>query len=232
MRYREGTWDKAIADNIMLNNEYGLPDRFESDDLVIDIGAHIGGFTKAAWDRGCRNLIAYEPHPMNYALLAENTEGLAGVAIHRAAVWKSGQQSTVLHAPWEFEDPQNTGGSDFLRTEGIAAYTVGLDTIIANRKVRFLKLDCEGAEFPILLTATQLGMVEELSMEFHEMASGRGDDPWKEIPEVAKVGDIPFTAEVLMTHLQVNGLTEVSTFYRHGEHQTSRLGAIHVRRKN
>jgi hypothetical protein len=38
-----------------------------------------------------------------------------------------------------------------------------------EHRVRLLKLDCEGAEWPILLTSQRLGLIDEICGEFHEI---------------------------------------------------------------
>ena len=46
---------------------------------------------------------------------------------------------------------------------------VSLDEILSKfESVRFLKIDVEGSEFPILLTSSLLGKVKEIVGEFHE----------------------------------------------------------------
>ena len=49
---RPETTDSAIFTNVVDDNEYNLPQSFEPDDIVVDIGAHIGGFSYAALERG------------------------------------------------------------------------------------------------------------------------------------------------------------------------------------
>ena len=38
-----------------------------------------------------------------------------------------------------------------------------------TRRIRLLKIDCEGAEYPILLTTTQLHLVDEICGEYHNL---------------------------------------------------------------
>jgi FkbM family methyltransferase len=226
---RFSTWDSAIWQNIVEGNEYFLPERLNPWDLVIDVGAHIGAFSYAAWKRGSHNVWSYEPYPSNFELLRENTKMLGGVFIAQLAVWRSDFPQS-LYAAEVLPDPVNTGGISFFETEGIHALSVGLDNIINEREVRFLKLDCEGAEFPILLTSKQLGKVEEISLEFHEMASGRGDDPYTEIPSVAKLkGYDKFVIEDVVAKLTGEGFV-MEHFHRHGSEATSRLGYLHMKR--
>src|ERR1051326_1052387 len=43
-KFRHNTLDRAIFNGVVLFNEYQLPARFAPEDIVIDVGAHIGSF--------------------------------------------------------------------------------------------------------------------------------------------------------------------------------------------
>ena len=51
-------------------NEYNLPPRFNPDDIVIDIGAHIGGFSYASLS-AVQKVYAFEAHPENHAIASK-----------------------------------------------------------------------------------------------------------------------------------------------------------------
>src|SRR5215213_2924677 len=55
---------------------------------------------------------------------------------------------------------------------------VDLATNGGERRVRLLKLDCEGAEWPIVLTSRRLHLIDEIAGEFHELGG-----PFPEIGE-------------------------------------------------
>jgi FkbM family methyltransferase len=67
VHYRDSRWDKYI----MKENSYGPLDMNETD-TVIDIGAHIGIFSRKALAKGARVLMAYEPESDNCRLLDLN----------------------------------------------------------------------------------------------------------------------------------------------------------------
>lgn len=229
--FRPGTWDEAIVRSCVDGNEYGLPDKLEPDDLVIDIGAHIGGFAHAAWLRGSRDIWCYEPFLSNFDLLVRNLEPhLDSFVLRRRAMWHTDGQMMYSDGA---ESRENTGGVDFFAMTGSwYARSVNLDDIIGfiGGDIRFLKLDCEGAEFPILLTSNRLSRVQEISLEYHEMGTGREDDPFPDIPEVARIDDRnAYRAEDLIAHLEQQGFKMVRT-HRHGTHGTSRLGFLQMRR--
>ncbi len=161
---------------VYFNNEYQLPARFDASDVIIDVGAHIGSFAFASLVRGANKVICVEPHPENarqlHAHLADYTS-TEKVKFHQAAVWKSNSHNeTVSISDFPILDGNfiNTGGA-ISRVSPADTYTVptiSLDTLIGEQSIRLLKLDCEGAEFPIILTATQLHRVKEIVGEYHE----------------------------------------------------------------
>lgn len=194
---RTDTFDEDIFKSIVELNEYDLPNRFEGDDWIIDIGAHTGSFSWACALRGCANIDAFEPEPANFATLAANLEPLRNsVRVHNAAVWRSDREEQLYYH--YHDNPRNTGGGDMFgdATDGLPVWaTVGLDDIIANAGiVRLLKLDCEGSEFPILYTSRELDKVDEILGEYH--TDRHGDN-----------ADFTFTVEALLEYLQHQGFS-------------------------
>ena len=70
----------------------------------------------------------------------------------------------------------NTGGGNVLGRVGPPTIeTVQLDALITEilastgaTKIRLLKVDCEGSEYPILMTSRKLHLVDAIYGEFHE----------------------------------------------------------------
>ena len=105
LSYRPGTQDELAIREVLFGNEYRLPERFEPDDRIIDIGAHIGAFAIACLERGAKQLWCYEPVKDNFQLLNENlTKGWRrwssangnnsidlppAIQIHNRAVWRN-----------------------------------------------------------------------------------------------------------------------------------------------
>jgi hypothetical protein len=69
---RPGTTDQLIYEWVVEANEYGLPDRFEPSDIVVDIGVHIGAFAHAALIRGCGHVHGVEADLENVRVATEN----------------------------------------------------------------------------------------------------------------------------------------------------------------
>ncbi len=175
---RAGTDDQLILDSVDKHNEYRLPERFALEDMVIDIGAHIGSFAYAAWKRGSRNIHSYEASASNFVTLSQNAYQLEGVTPYLAAVWS--ESGIDLECGIDDIAVGNPSASAWYKigtglVRGNLVVSISLDDIIGSlggRRVAFLKLDCEGAEFPILLASKFLGRVDRIAMEVH---GDRGD---------------------------------------------------------
>src|SRR5689334_4707216 len=159
LRTREGTWDAALVREASLDNRYGLPDRFPEGSIVLDVGAHIGGFAVEAAGRGAV-VWAFEPDPENFAIAEENTAEFreAGrIRLMRAAVWRSDRPAgSIAFNPLRRREPpwgvQTGAGTCCVATASAAVEvpTVPLDQVLREAgRVALLKLDCEFAEYPV-----------------------------------------------------------------------------------
>jgi FkbM family methyltransferase len=168
-RLRPGTLDRRIFLDVVVHNEYRLPDRLAASDVVLDIGAHVGSFSLAALRRGAGRVLACEPFAENYRLLEHNLRPYGDrVTLLNRAVWRCGTppQELSLGNPL---DPRNTGAPRVGVGGPDRVLSIGLDDLVelAGGRVRLVKLDCEGAEWPALLTATRLDAVQEVCGEYH-----------------------------------------------------------------
>jgi FkbM family methyltransferase len=185
--FRNGTLDEAIFNDVVGRNEYRLPDRFAASDIVIDVGTHIGSFAQAVLARGCENLYGIEPDSANFEIAAEYLKphiDSGRLQLVRGAAWRSDRNTDELRFdgyhpfPKSFTGMQgilNTGNGSVIWGSGEPVAKVAFDEIVdrvtnnGQHRVRLLKLDCEGAEWPILLTSQRLGLIDEICGEFHEI---------------------------------------------------------------
>jgi FkbM family methyltransferase len=156
-----------------------------SSDIVIDVGAHIGAFTCTCFARGAGRIVAFEPDADSFSLLTLNAKnylntynGSGTVELHNAAVWRSDKQQPVHITSARFNSilrsyhhaAQCTLFND---ADTVPVESIGLDSVLDSfTEVTLLKLDCEGAEWPILFTSRQLNKVARLLLEVHSL-------PWK-----------------------------------------------------
>jgi FkbM family methyltransferase len=206
MTLRPNTFDEDIVKSVSEVDEYrlALEPGFKPEDIIIDIGSHIGGFALACVWHGASCVHCFEASEENFEILVRNVErineeleGTNGwVTCERKAVWKS--SGHTLH--FCGLSGANTGGSNIFASDGETVETLSLDTILEDfETVRLLKLDCEGAEWSILFSCTQLHKVEQIVLETHTW------EPDK-VPEIAKVKGHPdFTPRALASFLRRQG---------------------------
>lgn len=173
--FRDGTTDADCWKGIVEGNEYNLPDTLPADGLVVDIGAHIGSFVQACWNRGARNIIAFEANPTNWEMAFSNVGSLPGVTVIHKAVGRSDDrfQEHVLIADYErfFDGRINTGSGTLFPRNGTPTTKVRcarFHDIMPYTDIELLKVDCEGSEWPILYTSN-LMRVKRIVGEYHSI---------------------------------------------------------------
>jgi len=148
--------------------------KIKKDDTVIDIGAHIGYFTIYAAKNAYQGIIySIEPYGESFEILKKNLKlnNLTNVKPFHAAISKATEQVTL------YIDKNNQIGNSIFRTdettesEKVDSFSLG-DFVKKNKieKIDFLKIDCEGAEFEILLNLDKELMknINRISAEVHE----------------------------------------------------------------
>lgn len=177
---------ESVLDSVALWDEYQIEKmNFAADDVILDVGAHVGIFSYMCFRRGSRKILAYEPEVKNFQQLAQHVGGLQGIELYHLAIFRSDERATALTHSGYLGD--NTGGGNVLfdgarvdmdaqelnpiEPSSQVVQVVALDEILEKfPRVRLLKLDCEGSEFPILLTSQLLARVETIVGEYHEIS--------------------------------------------------------------
>jgi FkbM family methyltransferase len=128
-------------------------------DVVIDCGAHIGGFTRVALRAGARLVVAIEPEKANIIAFRRNfpEEIKKGrVILIEKGVWdKSGNLSLHLSNTGDSHSVvinQNAGMDESIRVITVDALAQELKL----PKVDFIKMDIEGAELNALRGSRQV----------------------------------------------------------------------------
>jgi len=171
---RSKTADKGIILEIFYDNAY-LPKiegfRIEKGDIVIDVGAQIGVFSILAAKKFKAKVISFEPLKENYDILLKNIKinGLKNIIPVRKAICKKNGRAKL------YIDETNTGGhSIFLNRDKYEIVDcITLKDVFKEfdiKKCNFLKLDCEGCEYEVVLESPKevLEKIDKISMEFHE----------------------------------------------------------------
>ena len=197
---RPGTNDDVIYANVVRRNEYRVPDDL-SGAIVVDIGMHVGAFSHLALVRGAAELHGFEPESSNFSCAVENLSPFGARArLQNRAVWRSDIVAPALHF-WRSTDNANAGGGTLIwDTDGPLVDAVAFDDVVdavsenGRRRINLVKIDCEGAEFPILMTSRRLDCVDRIVGEYHEL---RAELP----PHVRIPGCRQFTVDALTAHL-------------------------------
>lgn len=173
--------DKWIIKEVWGFNEYnGEFLKIGPSDIVVDIGAQIGVFTVFASKLAPKGkVLAYEPHPENYRLLSQNTSlnDCNNVKLFQMAVGKNNGK----HATRLFINLKNSGGHSTTSATGNTATRVqqtSLSQIVQTHKIKrinYLKIDTEGSEYNILLTAPAgiIDIIDKISLEYHDFLTKR-----------------------------------------------------------
>lgn len=173
---RPGTNDAVIYDSVVTRNEYRVPDKLARGAVVVDIGVHVGTFSYLALTRGASEVYGFEPEPSNYVRALDNLSPFGKrLRLQNRAVWRSDTPAEPLHF-WPSSDAANTGGGTLIwDTDGPVVDAVQFDSMIdaitegGRRRISLMKIDCEGAEFPILLTSKRLNRIDRIVGEYHEL---------------------------------------------------------------
>ena len=154
----------------------------KKNDIVIDIGSHIGYFTIYAAKNAPEGIVySIEPHKESFEILKKNLKlnDLSNVKPFHAAITKITNTITL------YIDKKNKIGNSIFKTnettesEEIDSFSLK-DFVINNKikKIDFLKIDCEGAEFEILLNLDKelLDDIHKISVEVHENGNSKSID--------------------------------------------------------
>lgn len=159
-----------IYNEVIVNNTYEL--NFESikDFEFIDIGANIGSFTLLAGYYKAKKIVAVEPVLGTYNLLCDNIKrlNLDQVKTFQNAVGQYDNQKVKLYKN------SDSGLSSAYTDLGDfdLVNTISLRTLMAHLSTDnvYLKCDCEGAEYDLLLNAEKqdLARIKYIAIEIHE----------------------------------------------------------------
>jgi FkbM family methyltransferase len=174
---RKYGWEYAVFHEIYNLREYynNREKRIHDGDIVVDLGANIGVFTRWAYREGASKVISFEPDRRYFKLLKLNAD--PRTILFNAAMSDSIGE-IILHETNHF------GGSTVLDITGINKYSVRTYTLnylfetgLIN-KIDFLKVDVEGAEHQIFngISDDNLMKVKTIAMEYHHSHMGYNEE--------------------------------------------------------
>ncbi len=124
-----------------------------SHSCVLDVGAHIGIFSRLALAEGCSHVIAYEPEPTNFELLSRNmfiVQPFAAskssqpvVELHSAAVANGPSElRTLVRARSENSGKQNTWRHSLEEYSQYVDRTTDLPSVLQKKTLDRVSVDC------------------------------------------------------------------------------------------
>jgi len=131
---------------------------------IIDCGANIGLsviFMKKQYPDA--EIIAFEPDSQNFELLTKNVEAgsYKNIDLRKQAVWI---ENTLVH----FSSTGTTDSHISSQNTGSAEVAAIRLKDLLTRKIDFLKIDIEGAEYQVIKDiAEKLDLVENMFVEYH-----------------------------------------------------------------
>jgi FkbM family methyltransferase len=158
--YRKNTTDEAVLGHSFDNDIFfsGVPEyQPEEGHVIIDIGAHIGTFSLLSSSKvGCGKVYAVEASEDSFNLLRINValNQCANISVHHLAMADEEGTCTLYHAIGNWGHSTVRKLSKYSETVESCTLSAFLEKNRIN-KCHFIKLNCEGAEFPILLSTPE-----------------------------------------------------------------------------
>ncbi len=154
-----------------LNRVYPVPDAFNQNSVIVDIGAAFGDYSIMMAKLYPKSKIyAFEPYSPSFDLLNINIKlnKLTNIVTYNIAVTPDGNDiyfdsNTLL--------PGNSQTTDKKSPNVIKIKSINFQEFIDNLKtpIDILKIDCEGYEYPILLSLnnSHFKKINNIVMEYH-----------------------------------------------------------------
>ena len=149
-------WEKEASETLYENLISRIYERFfriRSEDIVTDVGAHVGAFALGAAKKASRGrVVAFEPHPGNFQLLLRNIKlnRLTNVVPIKACCGSVSGKAGLSIGPWSATHALTTKTD----SSGVIEVTVRtLDEVVNELKLPYvsvIKIDAEGSELEVL----------------------------------------------------------------------------------
>lgn len=187
--FRMGTGDLSLMVEVLVFGNYHKHFPFNKTVKIVDIGAHNGYFSiwSAVNVNNQSEIFAYEPVPANYEIALSNIKNnnISNIKLYNKGISGRREELTL------YFNEKHTGGHSIYKERvlkcnvktisEIGIECITLEDIFNENEINncdFCKMDCEGAEFDILLNAPEniLQKVNLFSIEFHEFGGHKVDE--------------------------------------------------------
>jgi FkbM family methyltransferase len=173
---RMNIWDARILQEVFLDNPYVRDSSLPPEPIIVDIGGYIGDFALyAVRQLGSRKVFVYEPSKKNFAIMTRNIEHNQyrdRIVAVNMAVSDANEVLMDIDLPDNKQLNVSVYTSDPSTATSVPCITLK-DLFNAHELgcVDLLKLDCEGSEYAILLSAPMelFKRIRNIAMELHEI---------------------------------------------------------------
>jgi FkbM family methyltransferase len=154
---------------VIVNNSYAITPEICKDREFIDIGANMGMFSILASTLGASKVIAIEPVSSTVEILEDNIEqaGIHNIFVHKNIVSNvSGETVKIGLQDKCGHNSVYSPSEDYEEVKTI--YLKDILNILSTNNI-FLKIDCEGGEYDILLNADfeDMARITSIAIEIH-----------------------------------------------------------------
>ena len=154
---------------VIVNNSYAITPEICKDREFIDIGANMGMFSILASTLGASKVIAIEPVSSTVEILEENIKqaGIHNIFVHKNIVSNvSGETVKIGLQDKCGHNSVYSPSEDYEEVKTI--YLKDILNLLSTDNI-FLKIDCEGGEYDILLNADpeDMARITSIAIEIH-----------------------------------------------------------------
>lgn len=162
--------DLSMLFEVIIFKQYKMC-RIHPDDIIIDIGAHIGGYTiLASHSAPAGKVYSFEPLNDSFRILEKNVmlNKKNNIKIFKQGVGKENKKTFF------YVNELNLAESSLYKAtpKKIKVEITTLPKIFKDNKIKrcnILKLDCEGAEYDILFSSKKmLDKIDRIILEYHK----------------------------------------------------------------
>ncbi len=145
--------DRSVLEHFLTRSWIAHPEspRVQPGDIVLEIGAWLGAFTRSALDQGASLVVAFEPEPINRSCFEQNFADeieQGRVVVIAAAAWdRAGRVKLANVGPLNAEGSRK--GFAVANDGPIEADSVTIDETVERlelERVNFINMDIEGGE--------------------------------------------------------------------------------------
>jgi FkbM family methyltransferase len=167
---RMRTTDVSVYHEVLNCGQYAIDLPF-SPKIIVDAGANIGMaslYFAAKYPQA--RIIAIEPEPSNFAMLAQNVGAYPNILPIHAALWNRDGEIGV-NTPGSFENPLSKVGFVVREGQGVPVRAITVRTLMREMGIQcidILKVDIEGAEKEVFETCDWMDTINCLMIELHD----------------------------------------------------------------